>query len=118
MSDDNNRSSSETAYRAVLEYQDAQRRSEARWSGPDTSSKESTSMHVWGAMAVLFISAFQVDPSQPITLIAIPAAGIAIGAGIGWSIGKIFTLVFKTIPRLLFGGVSKIAKGEPREPPV
>ena len=118
MSDNDNLSSSETAYRAVLEYQDAQRRSESRWSGPDTSSRETTSMHVWGAMAGLFISAFQVDISQPVTLVAIPAAGIAIGAGLGWCIGKIFRLVFKTLPRLLFGGVSKIVKGEPREPPV
>lgn len=118
MSDDDRPSISETAYRAVREYQDAQSHSESRWGGPDVSSKESTSMIVWGALAGLFISAFSVDPAYPITLILIPAAGIAIGAGIGWSIGKLFRFTFVTLPRLLFGGVSKIVKGEPREPPV
>jgi hypothetical protein len=113
MSDDNKPSSSETAYRAVLEYQNAKSIAESRWSGPDTSSKETTSIHVWGALAGLFISAFQVDPAQPITLIAIPAAGIAIGAVLGWTIGKIFRLIFVTLPRLLFGGIRKVVKGKP-----
>jgi hypothetical protein len=49
MGDDNsNFSSSETAYRAVREYQDAQSRSESRWGGPDVSSKKGTPMIVWG----------------------------------------------------------------------
>lgn len=49
MGDDNsNFSSSETAYRAVREYQDAQSRSESRCGGPDVSSKKGTPVIVRG----------------------------------------------------------------------
>ncbi len=118
MSDDKGMSSSEVAYRAVKAMQDQKAHADSRWTGMDVSSKSKTPMVVWGAFFGLLISAFQVDPSEPMTLVAIPAAGIAIGAGIGWSIGRLFRFVFGTLPRLLFGGVSKIVKGEPREPPV
>lgn len=113
MSDENKgMSSSEVAYRAVKAMQDQKAHQEGRWTGMNVSSKDKTPLHVWGAFFGLLISAFQVDPAQPITLVAIPAAGMAIGAGIGWSIAKFFRLVFVTIPRLLMG------KSEPREPPV
>jgi hypothetical protein len=111
--------SSEVAYRAVLAFQESgkQAEREAARGATDTSSTRSTPMIVWGALAGLFFSAFQVDPDQPTTLLTIPAAGTAIGAGLGWTIGKVFRLVFLTIPGMLFGGLRKLAKGEREEPP-
>ena len=89
------------ASEAVKATQEAKARAEARWPGPDTSSNQSTSPIVWGAFLGLVISAFQVDPKSPITLILIPAFGMAFGAFLFWFVARALRFVLGLPARLL-----------------
>jgi hypothetical protein len=75
-------------------------------------------LYVWGAFFGLVISAFQVDPAEPLTLVLVPAAGMAIGSVGAWALGRLLRFTFVTPPRFIFGGIRRIVKGEHRKPPV
>jgi len=118
MSDDNNRSSSETAYRAVVEYQEAGKRAERLkgWS-PDTSNTQSTPLVVWGAMLGLLIGAFSGGSHGFLVSLVVMALWMAIGAGLAWGAGKTFRLCMRMLG-FVFRTAKKVVKGQPLEPPV
>ena len=89
---------------AVVASREARERAEARGPGPDVSDKPSTSAIVWGAFFGLIISAFQVDPKSPLTLILIPAFGMAFGAFVFWGVGRALRFLLSLPSRLLGGG--------------
>jgi hypothetical protein len=114
MSDSENKgmSSSETAYRAVLEVQAANDRAERSWGGPDVSNQQSTPLIVWGALFGLVVGAFGTGKYSFLASIGIVIASMAICAGIVWGIGKAFRIIFRTegvAPNVMDGKVEGIA---------
>lgn len=118
MGDDDKMSSSETAYRAVVEYQEAGKRLErARAWGPDVSNTQSTPFIVWGAFLGFMIGAFSGVEHGFVAGLGAMLAGMAIGAGLFWSFGKALRWTCWGIGaacRTIF----KLVKGQPLEPPV
>jgi len=97
MSDHENKgmSSSEVAYRMVLENQAASERANSAFT-PDVSNTQSTPLIVWGALFGLVVGAFSGGSHSILASIGIMLASMFICAGIVWGIGKAFRLFFGT----------------------
>jgi hypothetical protein len=90
--------SSEVALRVVQTVLEQKRRDENRdWKGPDVSSKQSTPLIVWGAFFGLVVGAFSGGSHGFLAGLVSMFAGMAIGAGLVWGIGKAFSLFFRLL---------------------
>jgi hypothetical protein len=92
---DENPAPHETAYRAVVAYQEAKAQAKSRHHSIDVSNNRKTSMMVFGVFFGLILTAFKVDPKAPLTFLT-PLAGMVIGGLIGWTIGRLRKLIFGT----------------------